>query len=192
MNTPNVLYTTLLAGLAVATAAAQPPAGGQKMEMRDVATHDVLSNTLRQAQAMNPLSNFKAVEGEAATKVHQPESIIANSDILSFNGLTTLVPKRAILAVPDAHKNRIGKHVDGHKVVTWKEFLFANRGWITTVEVTRAQAEGREALSEATTERFAKATNLIVATYSGGPISVLPPLPPKNDEESAPEGANSN
>lgn len=183
MKPSSILTIAMLAGLSPTTALAQPQAGGQKMEMRDVATHEALSNTLRQAQAMNPLTNYKAVEGEAATKVYQPESIINNSDIISFNGLTTLVPKRAILAVPDTVESRIGKHIDGHRVVAWKEFLHANRGWITTVEVSRAQAEGRQPLAESVSERFGKTSNLMVATYQGGPISVLPPLPPETEEE---------
>ena len=49
-----------------------------------------------------------------------------------------------------------------------------NRGWITTVEVSRVQAEGNLAIAEETRERIGKSMNLVVATYMGGPISVLP------------------
>ena len=49
-----------------------------------------------------------------------------------------------------------------------------NRGWISTIEVTRVEAEGNQALSEETQERVAKSRKLVVATCFGGPISVLP------------------
>ena len=47
-------------------------------------------------------------------------------------------------------------------------------GWITTVEVSRVQAEGNLALADETAKRIQKSASLIVATYQGGPISVLP------------------
>jgi len=183
MNTRIALTTGLLAGLAVATTAtAQPEASGRKLEMRDVAKHEDLSNMLRQAEAMNPLNQFKAVEGEARTEVYKPESLLANSDILCFNGLTTLVPKGAILALPDSVKNRVGTHVHGHRLVQFQEFLQANRGWVQAVEVTRGQAQGIDKMPDSVTERVAKASNLIVATFNGGPISVLPPRKDESDE----------
>ena len=194
MKSNKKFSAALFVGLSVATVAAtaQQQADGQKMEMRDVATHDSLANTLRLAQGMNPLADYKAVKSEEATEVYQPASLIGSSDIISFNGLTTLVPKRAVLAIPDAMKNRIGNHVAGNRVVHWKEFLFANRGWITTVEVSRAQAEGRQRLPEAMTERISEATQLMVATYQGGPISVLPPMEPETVDESAAEDGGTN
>jgi len=189
MKPQKFLYTMILAWWAVATASAQSQGGGQKLEMRDVATHDALSNTLRQAQAMNPLNHFKAVEGEDKTEVYQPKGLLESSDIISFNGLTTLVPKRAILAMPESVKNRVGTHAAGSRLVQFQEFLHANRGWVTAVEVTRAQAEGKEKLPEATAGRVAKSTSLIVATYNGGPISVLPLRNPEPSEgETASDG----
>jgi len=187
MKILNVTTIILFAGFAVASA--QPQPSGQRREMRDVATHEELSNALRQAQAANPLNNFKAVEGEDKTEIYRPESLLATSDIISFNGLTTLVPKRAILAMPDSMKDRIGRHVEGHRLVQFQEFLHANRGWVSAVEVTRAQAQGREKLPESLTERVGKSTSLIVATFNGGPISVLPlrePDPNATDTESQP------
>jgi hypothetical protein len=36
------------------------------------------------------------------------------------------------------------------------------------------QAEGNKALAEEVSSRIGKSSNLVVATYQGGPISVLP------------------
>lgn len=180
MKSVPISHAILWAGLLVPLATAQPPQGGKtKLEVRDAATQDDLAKKLLNAQANNPLAKFKVDGGPDPTKLHRPVNIIEDSDIISFNGLTTLVPKRAILVIPEPIRNRIGKHIPGHRMVTWKEFHVANRGWISTVEVSRKQAEGQQDLPEAVTERMSRSTNLMVATYQNGPISVLPP---KQDE----------
>jgi len=173
----------IVAGLAMTVATADEPASPAtpKVEIRDASSHEELANRLRQAQSNDPLSNFKTSESGDPAKNQQPVDILEISDILSYNGLTTLVPKRAILALPANLRNRVGKHHPGHRVVTWEEFYQANRAWITTIEVSRAQAEGGQPLSEADAEGVTKATRLIVATLQGGPISVLPVKPPEED-----------
>lgn len=174
-----ILLSALIAP--VATLAQQADGDAPRLEIRDAATHDDLANKMREAQANNPLANYTVDEGPDPTKENRPVDILEDSDIISFNGLTTLVPKRAILAMPNSVRNRVGKHVPGHRVVAWKDFLHSNRGWVSTVEVSRSQAEGRQMLPESVTERISRSTSLIVATYQGGPISVLPPA----EEESA-------
>ena len=42
------------------------------------------------------------------------------------------------------------------------------------MEVDRPIAEGNKAIAGETQERIGKSRNLVVATYLGGPISVLP------------------
>ncbi|MCF7734617.1 MAG: hypothetical protein K9N23_23240, partial [Akkermansiaceae bacterium] len=69
------------------------------------------------------------------------------------------------------------KFQPGSKILAWADFLVANRGWIATVEVTRTQAEGNHLIEEETATRIAESDKLVVATYLGGPISVLPPKP---------------
>lgn len=184
MKATTITHVILVAGLFDGLATAQQPQGGEpRPEVRDVATHEDLENRLHRAQAKNPLANFSVDAGPDPTKKNRPVNLIEDSDIISFNGLTTLVPKRAILTIPESARDRIGNHVPGHRMVAWKEFLFANRGWISTVEVSRKQAEGQQDLPEAVTERISRSTNLLVATYQGGPISVLPPKQDERDEE---------
>ncbi len=187
MKLHHTLCAALFAGLLIPAAFAQQQTDGKKRVVRDAAWHQAMAQKRRAAQANNPLANYKVVEGEDATPVHQPVDIVDNSDIISFNGLTTLVPKRAILTIPESVQNRIGKHTPGHRIVAWKEFLHANRGWITTMEVSRAQAEGRQPFNEIATERISKSSSLMVATYQGGPISVLPLREPETENESAAE-----
>ena len=84
------------------------------------------------------------------------------------------MPKHAILQVPATCSGRL-KIEPGAKIVSWADFYAANRGWITTVEIVIVQAEGKQPIAEETKKMMSKSRNLIVATYQGGPISLLPP-----------------
>lgn len=145
-------------------------------EMRDAATNDDLTGKFRKASAENPLRKMKPKEvtGVDPTKVNQPEDLMATSDFITFKGISTLVPKKAILCIPKNYADRI-KFVPGTKIVVWSDFFLENRGWIKTMEVTRSQAEGVEPFDEKVAEGLQKSSILVVATYKGGPISVLPP-----------------
>ena len=146
----------------------------KKPVYRDAETHDLIVKKLRVNQKVNPMKNLLPSEGEDPSKKNQPKDLISSSDVISFNGVTTLVPKRAIIQIPDNFADRINNHKPGNKILGWWDFHTLNRGWITTVEVTRVQAEGREQLPEEVLASFKKNRNLIIATYSSGPISVLP------------------
>ncbi len=141
--------------------------------MRDVATHDQLSERLRVANNKGPLVDLKPAQGPDPTKASTGGDLISRSDFLSYVGRATLVPKRAILHIPANMADRI-KLQPGSKIQNWADFYAMNRSWITTVEVSRAQAEGKESLGEDLLKRIQKSTNVIVATHSAGPISVLP------------------
>ena len=173
--------TTLLALLAPA-AYSQVAA---KPRMRDAATHEQLSLAMRKAEQADPMRHLTPAKGADPTLVNQPQDILATSDIICFNGDATLVPKRAIMSMPNNLKDRM-KFLPGSKIMGWADFYAKNRGWITTIEVSRAQAEGNKALDEETSKKISKSTSLIVATYQGGPISVLPPKVPAEGAAPAP------
>jgi hypothetical protein len=143
-------------------------------EMRDATTHEQLVLALRKADQSDPMKNLKPAKGEDPSVVNQPPSLLSSSDIISFSGLATLVPKHAILQVPASCSGRL-KIEPGAKIVSWADFYAANRGWITTVEIGIVQAEGNQPLAEETKKMMSKCRNLMVATYQGGPISLLPP-----------------
>lgn len=119
------------------------------------------------------MRNLQPAVGGDPSIVNQPKDLVADSDILCFGGNATLVPKRAILNIPKNLAERL-KFQPGSQVLSWADFFALNRGWITTVEVSRVQAEGNQAIEEEISARIAKSSNLIVATYMAGPISVLP------------------
>ncbi len=163
----------LLAIALLATGTAPCQDAPRRMKMRDVATHEDIVAITKKAAIEKTEPVFKPIEGEDPSTANRPGDLISRSDILCFNGIATLVPKRAVLHIPKPLAGRIGMQ-DGVKLVSWQDFLLANRGWITTSNVSRVQAEGNEPMSQATVESFAKESRLVVAVYHGCPISVLP------------------
>ncbi len=159
----------------VAIAALMCPAYGQTagLVMRDAATHQQLSANLKKVEQADPMKRMDVSSGEDPSVKNRPLDLLSQSDIICYNGVATLVPKRAVLASPLNFKDRHAATA-GARILSWSEFYAINRGWITTVEVTFDEASGKLPLPEATTKRIGKSTNLIVATYLGGPISVLP------------------
>ena len=172
----------VMAGMGVSSHAETPP-------MRDVTTHEQLIPKLRQAQQNDPMKNMPVVTGADPAVVFRPKDILSESDIVAFQGVATLVPKRAILQIPKNYQDRIAMQ-PGAKIVTWADFYAANRGWITTVEVSRTQAEGNLALADDTQKHLTECSNLVVATYMGGPISVLPLKEPKVPDPKAPKATD--
>lgn len=146
----------------------------KKPVFRDVATHESLTAKLREMNANDPMEALVKSEGADPSKQNQPLNLIDSSDLISFNGLTTLVPKRAIMQIPAIYKDRINNHVPGNRVVGWLDFYTANRGWITLVEITRSQAGGNEDLDEALAKQLSKSKNMIVCVLDSGPISYMP------------------
>lgn len=172
---PLILLACILSHLPVA--AQQPGAPPQQhatVEMRDVIGEERL-RAMAQKVSLPMAKVLPAAElKEDPTKVNQPEDLVSRSDILSYGGMTTLVPKKAIIRLPESLAQRVG-HPDGSRIVPWAEFFAANRGWITTVEITREQARGIDPFSEEMTQSISKASTLVIATFQGGAISVLPP-----------------
>jgi len=170
----------LILGAAGLVMAATCATAQQKQQMRDAATHEQLAGVLKQQQANDPLRELPRQEGKDPSKENVPQDLISRSDVLCFNGMATLVPKKSILALPALFADRVGM-VPGAKLVGWAEFHAANRGWVTTQEITLAQARGEQPLEEALNERLSKSTNVVVSTLQGGPISKLQPIPPKTN-----------
>lgn len=187
------LLSHLLPALAIAL-----PCLGQAQErpstkMRDAATHDQLSQSLRMVQQKDPIQDLGPAIGKTDEDPAKPmasRDLIKDSAILCYRGFLTLVPKRAVLHLPETLKERF-EAKEKVKVVSWKDFYQGNRGWLRTVEVTREQAMGQAPMDEEVVKSFQTGTSAVVATFKGGPISVLPYVAPEADtgeegEKSAP------
>lgn len=157
----------------------------QTIPMRDSTTHETLSQSLRMAQQKDPIRDLGPAAGDVENDPSQRNSerdLIKDSAILCYQGFLTLVPKRAVLHLPEGLKDRF-EVKPNITVKPWAEFYALNRGWIRTIEVTRAQAMGEEPMSEETVEAYRESKAAIIATYKGGPISVLPLKVPTEEGE---------
>ncbi|MEP2777138.1 MAG: hypothetical protein ABJQ29_14805 [Luteolibacter sp.] len=152
-------------------------ANGQEAQpvFRDAATHEQLIKQRKQVLLNDPMKALPEATGEDASVVNKVGNLLENSDVLSFNGQTTLVPKNALVLIPEKFESRINRHEPGAAIVSWLDFYKANRGWISTVEVTFEQARGDAPVSPEILETLGKSGNLIVAVLKAGPISVVPP-----------------
>lgn len=159
--------------LAALLLAASPLATGEPGVMRDAATHDQLSRALQQSQQSDPMKSLPT-SNVPDPSLNLPKDLVSQSDFICVAGAATLVPKHAILKVPAAYEART-RFQDGSRILNWTEFHAANRSWITTIEITPDQAAGKVPLSDELNATIAKSTNLVVATFKGGPISLLPP-----------------
>jgi hypothetical protein len=165
-------------------------AGNQKM--RDTATHDQLSQSLRMVQQRDPIHDLGPAIGKTEEDPSKPlasRDLIKDSTILCYRGYLTLVPKRAVLHLPEALKDRF-EAKDKVKVVSWNGFFQVNRGWIRAVEVTREQAMGQAPMSEEVVKSFQEGNSAVIATFKGGPISVLPYVAPETPKEGETAPAN--
>lgn len=177
----SALGVTLLAFTAL-------PLAAQETEMRDAPTSEQLAERLQVANnEEQKVVKLQPAEGPDPTKAKRSESLVKDSDFLSFNGNMTLVPKMAILHTPVNMVSRV-KFVSGSHLMPFGDFYAVNRAWITTYEVTRAQAEGNQPFPEDVVKRFNKSTTLVVAVFKGGPISVLPPKPQEGEIVTAGSG----
>lgn len=171
-SSPPYLVAALLAMFLPSIAAEPRPT----QPMRDSASHDQLSQKLRMAQQKDPIRDLGPAAGktdEDPTLRNSKRDLIKDSAILCFGGALTLVPKQAVLHMPENLKERF-KERAGVKVVPWQEFFQSNRGWIRTLEVSREQAVGEVAIPEEVALAFRNSSSAVIATFKGGPISVLP------------------
>ena len=175
MNSQSILLLTAFSFVAISNGEnlGRPP-------MRKAPTNEELVLRLRQSEKeMAERKETRPLSTTADLSVtHQPQDFISSSKILCYNGALTFVPKLSVLQFPQNLTDRF-KAQPGVRVQNWQDFYAANRGWITTVEVSKIQAQGRQALDEDTAEHIVKCGKLVVATFNGNPISVNPVPEPK-------------
>lgn len=172
MKITTLLIGAVVAGVGNLTAQGFP----EKPPMQEAITPEQLDLQFRKAQQEDPMKQLVQTTGEDPSVKNRPPSLLENSDFITFGNLTALVPKKAIIQTPKNIANRVNS-ANLTRLVGWTEFYAANRGWITTLEVSRSQAEGNTPLAEEVKEHLSRSGNLIVATFKGSPISLLPLKP---------------
>ena len=136
----------------------------------------ILSRTTPEALAKlqqdNPMKLLQSPPKDSA-KIHRPEdqSIIKQSVILQDGTHWTLVPKGAVIYLPEAMKSRVDAKPDG-TLLAWPDFLARNQAWITTHDISFDQATGNKPLQTESVAFWPKQNKVVIAVHQKGPISV--------------------
>ncbi|MGL4398640.1 MAG: hypothetical protein ACRCXD_02120 [Luteolibacter sp.] len=127
---------------------------------------------LAKLQKTSPIARLKQPAKDEVTVARPSEqSIIKQSSILHDGTNWTLVPRGAVIFVPNAQKARVDVKPVGN-LLSWADFLAKNRSWITTAGVTFEQAAGNEPTLVERSTFWAKQDKVVVAIHHNGPISV--------------------
>ncbi len=143
--------------------------------MSEPVSAEELSNRLRHARQNDPIRKLvpPGNPGSDPSRGTHGRDLIAESTVLNHGGLMTLVPKRAVLHLPEALESRVGTR-DGAELQPWVKFFEVNRSWLHAEPVTRERALGKTPFSAEETKALRSSGKIIIATFEGGPISVLP------------------
>ncbi|RYD34680.1 MAG: hypothetical protein EOP87_08735 [Verrucomicrobiaceae bacterium] len=95
----------------------------------------------------------------------------AHSSYLKYDGSMTLVPKGAVLFVPERFRDAVVTGMSG-KFTLWHEFSTRYRGLVTPFEVTLDQASGAKPIEEERLSVARRSGLILVAVLNGNPISV--------------------
>lgn len=112
-------------------------------------------------------------------------SLWKNSIILTDGEKFTIVPVGAILHLPTELRAHVVAQPQGD-FTFWPSFLKRNTAWLTGKEVSLTLSRGNTREANALLKSLARDPHLVVATYKGGPITVLEPAPADTSATSTP------
>lgn len=135
-------------------------------------TPRITPEALAKLQQNSPMTRLQSpAKGEANVRRPEDQSIIKQSIILHDGANWTLVPKGAVIFLPEAMKSRVDVKPTG-SLLSWTAFLSKNQAWITTADVSFEQATGKKPLQPERVAFWAKQDKVVIATHQSGPISV--------------------
>ncbi len=107
--------------------------------------------------------------------------------ILAGKDSHTLIPAGSVLLLPEYHREHLVEKPRGN-MVPWKEFLEANRNWLSTQEVSMKVARGKPTLLEPVLKQLGNEKRLVIATNLQRPVAIMHPVeeevaPPKSDTQ---------
>jgi len=174
MKTTSIVSLLSVALLCSATAQTTTPATQKKRP-----THaDIIAK--REAAAKEAAKKAtRAGNNENTPKVgpailRKKKSLLGRSTLLANNNQWTLIPKGAVIHIPEHLKDKIILKPEKRRIVDWKTFHRINHGWIHIHKVNMDQARGNEKISQKTIQAYKTMRKVVVATNNGDPISVAP------------------
>ncbi len=97
--------------------------------------------------------------------------LMAHSEFIAMEAQVTLVPKGAILHVPERFKANVVSKPEG-SILLWHEFLGRYRGMVACFDVTLKEASGETPLDAARFDAAVKSGLIVVAVHNRNPISI--------------------
>ncbi len=144
----------------------------------------ITPEALVELQKNNPMTRLQSPpKGKSVARRPEDQSIIRQSVILNDGKNWTLVPKGAVIFLPDSMKHRVVAKPVG-TLLPWSEFLSNNIAWIATHDVSFDQATGAKPLPAERAAFWAKHDKLVIAVHQNGPISVLASNNPQSSPRS--------
>lgn len=114
--------------------------------------------------------------------------LYANSVLISDGKNHTLVPKEAVIFVPEHLSGRIVEERVG-KLIVWPEFYETNSRWLRAKEVSYETAKGDDPLSEEEMDVIRLGNAIVVSVYNQFPISMKVPERPSEGSLAGETGA---
>lgn len=164
-------------GVFLLPSVAQTPSGrgfGLHLVPKDLpaATRD--TTTDEQLRLRRQAEKFSGFAREPREKeVHEIEK---HSEFIAAAGNVTLVPKGAVLHVPERFRKNLVTGLTG-KFQPFHEFIGSNRALLLPFEVTLDEALGKKPVDETKLEIAKRSGRILVAVLNRNPISMLPPAP---------------
>lgn len=104
----------------------------------------------------------------------EKKGLLETSSLLQSRGKIALIPKGAILFLPEQFADKIVTTNPKGKLVGWTEFYRANSTWIHMYPVTFDQAAGITKIPQERLKALAKLNKIVIAQRGSNLISVSP------------------
>jgi hypothetical protein len=164
-----VICTVLAAG-------SGPLAAQETRVIRDAPSNQEMLMQFRKAQeASAKRAEPAAAVSQSSSQMKPADNLLDRAAFISFGGTMTMVPKGAIIEISEAYADRL-RRTAGARLMDFPAFAAANRSWLSTYEVSFVQAQGKQPINEDAKAHMKKNGNVVVATFRGNPIEVLPPV----------------
>ena len=160
----------VLLGIVSACAAETPDSGGYGPRYLTEDKHAPAKRRVDDARLLQMRQAAKFDGSTAPDGSAKGWNLDENSEFITFNGSATLVPKHAIIHVPEKLRGHVSSGLNG-KFMSWQEFATRYRAITTTFEVTLDEASGKTPLKPERVESLRKLDQIAVAVLNGSPIS---------------------
>lgn len=149
---------------------------------------DVVSEADLQRQATSAPSLKAQLGAKAKPLTTKPpaiqSSLWTHSIILGDSEKYTLIPVGAILHLPEGLRSRVLAKPQG-KFTFWPNFLKRNEAWLGAKEVSLTLSRGNAQEAGALLKSVSRDPRILVATYKGGPITILEAAPSSHASKSS-------